>query len=101
MSCLSRLAPSVTRVVICVYRAFRSTEQEKRETARSLALPLGKENPYTFFKFNPLYTNTPLIRPLSLPPSVFVLTRFDFTLFYAEISEIAKVKLNQIRFSTY
>ena len=35
-SCLSRLAPSVTRVVICVSRAFFSTNQEKRETARSL-----------------------------------------------------------------
>ena len=36
LSCLSRLAPSVTRVVICVSRAFFSTDQEKRETARSL-----------------------------------------------------------------
>ena len=36
-SCLSRLAPSVTRVVICVSRAFCSTKQEKRETARSLS----------------------------------------------------------------
>ena len=36
MSCLSRLAPSVTRVVICVSRAFCWTDQEKRETARSL-----------------------------------------------------------------
>ena len=34
--CLSRLAPSVTRVVICVSRAFCSMDQEKRETARSL-----------------------------------------------------------------
>ena len=34
--CLSRLAPSVTCVVICVSRAFCSTDQEKRETARSL-----------------------------------------------------------------
>ena len=34
--CLSPLAPSVTRVVICVSRAFCSTDQEKRETARSL-----------------------------------------------------------------
>ena len=31
-----RLAPSVTRVVICVSREFCSTDQEKRETARSL-----------------------------------------------------------------
>ena len=35
-SCLSRLAPSVSRVVICVSRAFCSMDQEKRETARSL-----------------------------------------------------------------
>ena len=33
---LSRLAPSVMRVVIWVSRAFCSTDQEKRETARSL-----------------------------------------------------------------
>ena len=33
---LSRLAPSVTRVVICVSQAFCLTDQEKRETARSL-----------------------------------------------------------------
>ena len=35
MFSLRLLAPSVTRVAICVSRAFRSTE-EKRETARSL-----------------------------------------------------------------
>ena len=37
-SCLSRLAPQVTRVVICVSRAFCLTDQEKRETSRSLLL---------------------------------------------------------------
>ena len=31
-------ASPVTRVVICVSRAFCSTDQEKRETARSLAI---------------------------------------------------------------
>ena len=36
LSCLSRRAPLVTRVVICVSRAFCSTDQEKRETARGL-----------------------------------------------------------------
>ena len=35
---ISRLAPSVTRVVICVSQAFCSTDQEKRETARSLVI---------------------------------------------------------------
>ena len=35
-ACVSRLEPSVTRVVICVSGAFCSTDQEKRETARSL-----------------------------------------------------------------
>ena len=34
--CLSCLAPSVTCMVICVSRAFCLTDQEKRETARSL-----------------------------------------------------------------
>ena len=37
LSCLSRLVPSVSHVVICVSRAFCSTDKEKRETARSLA----------------------------------------------------------------
>ena len=35
---LSSLAPSVTRVVICVSRSFCSMDQEKRETARSLCM---------------------------------------------------------------
>ena len=35
---ISRLAPSVTRVVIFVSQAFCSTDQEKRETARSLVI---------------------------------------------------------------
>jgi len=55
LSCLSRFAPSVTRVVICVSRAFCSTDQEKRETARSLvrlalaceqALPTPTRSPW-------------------------------------------------------
>ena len=37
---VSRLAPSATRVVICVSRAFCSTDQEKWETACSLPPPL-------------------------------------------------------------
>ena len=37
---LSCLAPSATRVVICVSRAFCSTDQEKWETACSLPPPL-------------------------------------------------------------
>ena len=39
LSGLSCLVPSVTRVVICVFRAIFSTEQAKRETARSLRAP--------------------------------------------------------------
>ena len=35
-SCLSRLAPSVTHVLICISYAFCWTDQEKRETARSV-----------------------------------------------------------------
>lgn len=34
---LSRLTPSVSRVVICVSQAFSLTDKEKRETACSLA----------------------------------------------------------------
>ena len=41
----TRAAPSVTRVVICVSRAFCSTDQEKRETARSLD-PLALASPF-------------------------------------------------------
>ena len=35
-------------------------------------------SPYIFCKFNPLNTNTPLIRTLSKVPSVSVLTGFDY-----------------------
>ena len=35
-SCLSRLAPSITRVVTYVSRAFCSMDQEKKKTARSV-----------------------------------------------------------------
>ena len=38
LSYLSRLTPSVTRVVIYVSRAFCSTDQEKREAARTLLI---------------------------------------------------------------
>ena len=37
---LSRLAPSVMRVVICVSHAFCSTDQERRESAHSVLLSL-------------------------------------------------------------
>ena len=43
-------------------------------------LPLGKESPYIFCKFNPLYTDTPLILTLSMAPSVSVVTGFDCSL---------------------
>ena len=49
--CLSRHAPSVTRVVICVSRAFCSTDQEKRETARSLRFHQPPPSPLPY----PLY----------------------------------------------
>ena len=38
LSYLSRLTPSVTRVVIYVSQAFSSTDQEKREAARTLLI---------------------------------------------------------------
>ena len=40
---------------------------------------LGKESPYISSKFNLLNTDTPLIRILSMAPSVSVLTEFDCT----------------------
>ena len=43
-SCLSRLAPSVTHVVICLSRAFCSTNQEERFTAHSLLILLLVNN---------------------------------------------------------
>ena len=43
------------------------------------ALSMGEENPYIFTNFNPLNTDTPLIRTLSMAPSVTVLTGFDCT----------------------
>ena len=41
------------------------------------ALSLGKQSPYIFSKSNPLDTDTPLIRTLSMVPLVSVLTEFD------------------------
>ena len=38
------------------------------------SVSLGKESPYIFSKFNPLYTDTLSIRKLSMVPSVSVLT---------------------------
>ena len=46
------------------------------------ALSLGKESPYIFFKFDPLNTDAPFIRTLSMVPSPFALTGFDCTLFF-------------------
>ena len=46
------------------------------------ALSLRKESPYMFSKFNPLNTDTPFIRTLSMVPSVSVLTEFDCTLYF-------------------
>ena len=46
------------------------------------ALSLGKENPYILSKFNPLNTDTPFIRTLSMVPSPFALTEFDCTLYF-------------------
>ena len=40
---------------------------------RQFALSLGKENPHVFSTFNPLDTNTSLMRRLSVDPSGFVL----------------------------
>ena len=44
---------------------------------RQFSLSLGKESPYIVSKFDLLYTDTPLIRALSMTPSVSVLTGFD------------------------
>ena len=42
------------------------------------ALSLGKENPYIFFKFNPLNTDNPLIRTLYMASSLSVLTGLEY-----------------------
>ena len=47
--CLSNLASLVRRVVICVSRTFCSTDQEKRQTARSLC-PACSQTLYFLFK---------------------------------------------------
>ena len=46
------------------------------------ALSLGKQSPYIFSKFNPLNTDTPFIRTLSIVSSLSVLTEFDCTLHF-------------------
>ena len=43
------------------------------------SLYLRKESPYIFSKFNPLITDTPFIRTLSMALPVSVLKRFDCT----------------------
>ena len=47
-----------------------------------LALSLGKQSHYILSKFNPLNTDTPFKRTLSMVPSVSVLTEFDCTLYF-------------------
>ena len=46
------------------------------------ALSLAKQSPYIFSKFNPLNTDTPFIRTLSIVSSLSVLTEFDCTLHF-------------------
>ena len=58
--CWELLANNVASVCTGLYRQF--------------ALSLGKESPYFFSKFNPVNTDTLLIRTLSMAPSVSVLT---------------------------
>ena len=43
------------------------------------ALSTGKESPYICSKINPLNTDSPLIRTLSIAPTVSLLTEFDGT----------------------
>ena len=52
------------------------------------ALPLGKESPYIFSKFNRFNTDTPLIRRLSIA----LLTMFDYTQF-SSLSPISFAQL--------
>ena len=98
-TCLSRLAPSVTRVVICVSRAFCSTDQEKRETARSLFCRLSSCNlyirplpstllndfislwfPRDFRNTMLIVRSTPLVFSLVVPPRVSHLKEISFFL---------------------
>ena len=72
LSCLSRLAPSVTRVVICVFRANFSTDQAKRETARSLRAPWISN--LTKFK-----SDSPIASKDIAPQSLEILLTLDFT----------------------
>ena len=51
------------------------------------SVSLGKESPYIFSKFNPLYTDTLSIRKLSMVPSVSVLT---YVLVWNRVSKIIK-----------
>ena len=44
---------------------------------RQFALSIGKESPYSFSKFKPLITDTPLIQTLSMASSVSVETGID------------------------
>ena len=96
---LSRIAPSVTRVVICVSWAFCSTDQEKRETARSLFCRLSSYNLYIRLLPSTLLNDfislwfprdfrntlfivraTPLVFSLVVPPRVSHLKEISFFL---------------------
>ena len=55
------------------------------------------ERALTFSKFNPPNTDTPLIRTLSVPPPVSVLTAFDYTLFLYIVSSFQNGEKKSLR----
>ena len=77
--------------------------------AGQFALSLGKESPYIFSKFNPLNTDTPLIRALSTDPSMSVLTGFDCISFSIQSNDvdtdiegaIESVRIKRVEFRDY
>ena len=56
---------------------FPNTHLIRTRHYYEVALSVGKESPYIFFKFNPLDTDTPLLWTIFMAPSVSVLTGFD------------------------
>ena len=67
-ACLSKKKPRFTNPHLIQARHYYG-----------VALSVGKESPYIFFKLNSLDTDTPLLRTIFMVPSVSVLTGFDYT----------------------
>jgi len=73
------LAPSLLASIGCAVKLrFKDTRLVRTPHCYGqFSLSLVKVSPHSFFKFNPIDTDTPIIRTLCMAPSDSVLTGFD------------------------